>query len=138
MIWAARYVGLPFVDGGRSINGSDCWGLVRLVLKEQCGIDVPSYGEIAAKELMRVARQMARDSDGDCWRLVHAPDTFDVVLMTAPKVRGRVPAHVGVMVDPARVLHIEEATDSVIVPLTHPAIRNRVLGFRKHTGLVNA
>lgn len=30
--WVAEYLTIPYVDGGRSDNGLDCWGLVRNVL----------------------------------------------------------------------------------------------------------
>lgn len=29
--WWNEYVGLPFADKGRTREGCDCWGLVRLV-----------------------------------------------------------------------------------------------------------
>lgn len=41
--WAGHYIGLPFREHGRSIAGTDCWGLVRLVLQEQFAAVLPSY-----------------------------------------------------------------------------------------------
>ncbi len=41
--WAARYIGVPYADMGRDATGLDCWGLVRLVLAEQCGIEVEGF-----------------------------------------------------------------------------------------------
>ena len=41
--WAGHYIGLPFLEHGRSIRGLDCWGLVRLVLHEQFDVCLPSY-----------------------------------------------------------------------------------------------
>ena len=45
--WWERYIGLPFGDGPGEVT---CWGLLRRVYAEQLGIDLPSYGEIAASD----------------------------------------------------------------------------------------
>jgi cell wall-associated NlpC family hydrolase len=128
MMWAAKYVGLPFVDFGRDFSGVDCWGLVRLVLKTEANIDVPSYGEISAHDLAMVTKTIAGESSHDPWLPVERGElkAFDVALM-----RGR-PLHVGVMVNAQQVLHVEERISTVLLPLMHPSIINRVLGFRRH------
>lgn len=45
MTWANQYVGIPYLEKGRSREGADCWGLVRLILLEQTGLELPSYSE---------------------------------------------------------------------------------------------
>ncbi len=44
--WAGHYIGLPFLERGRDPKkGLDCWGLVRLILREQFDHRLPSYTE---------------------------------------------------------------------------------------------
>ena len=138
--WLKDYVGLPFLDGGRSRSdgGLDCWGLVRLVYAEQCGIDLPSYGEISAGDLMAVAGAIAEDCRADPWREVERQDAqaLDVaVIAERMMVDGRLKrqaAHVGVMIDGERMLHVRIAAAAAIVPLTHADVRFRLHGLFRH------
>ncbi len=129
--WWARYVGLPFEDGGRGPESFDCWGLVRQVYAFELGIDLPSYGEISARDLGRIARAMGQGQAEDCWRGIGTPAAFDVVLMRAAG-GARAVVHVGLAVDARRLLHIEAATSAVVVPLSHVSVAGRILGFRRY------
>lgn len=128
------YVGIPFRDGGRDRSGCDCWGLVRLVYAGD-GIDLPTYGEIGATEMMRIAREFRREMFVEMtWRRVDdlPRQRLDAVVMRrVGEVDG--PAwHIGVMMDGKRVLHTEKATDSVLVPLGHHSVAPRIAGFYRH------
>lgn len=125
-MWAAQYVGLPFGDGAGEVT---CWGLVRRVYADHLSVDLPAYGEISARDLLRVARAMNAGKD-DGWRSVAPPQAFDVCLMRSPQGGASV-VHVGVMVDANRVLHVEAATAAVIVPVSHFSVAGRILGFRR-------
>jgi cell wall-associated NlpC family hydrolase len=135
MKWAAKYVGLPFADHGRDHDGVDCWGLVRLVLLEQCSIEVPSYGETSAHDLAMVTQLVGRDAYLDPWVPVMANGIlpFDVAVM----FRRHDPTHVGIMVDNERILHIEEKIAAVMLPLSHPTIAFRRPRFFRHRDLLH-
>ena len=129
MEWFSRYIGLPFDDGGRGPHGYDCWGLVRAVYADRLGVDLPSYGEISARDLARIARQMETAKD-DGWRQIGTPRALDVVLMRSGRGGARV-VHVGVMVDANRLLHVEEAAATAVVPVTHFSVAGRIVGYRR-------
>lgn len=126
MAWWSDYIGLPFGEGAGEVT---CWSLVARVYREHLAIDLPAYGEISARDLVRVARTMeARKDDG--WQVVTDPQAFDVCLMRAPR-GGAVVAHVGVMVNASSVLHVEAASAAVVVPVRHFTVAGRILGFRR-------
>lgn len=128
--WPARYVGIPFLDGGRTAEGIDCWGMIRLVLSQECGIDVPSYGEISAHDLAGIAGMVARSCMEEPWVPVLSASkrAFDVVVMR----RHRAPMHMGILVCASKMLHVEQKTSAVIVPLDHPSVASRLNGFFRH------
>ena len=101
-------------------------------MQRQCGITLSSYGDISARDLLRVTQTIKEKSSAEPWHPVAQPQAFDVALM-----RGR-PMHVGIMVDDSHVLHVEQATAAVLVSISHPAISFRLLGFRRHREMLNA
>lgn len=121
--WWGKYVGIPY-------TALNCWQLVRMVYASERGIVLPSYAEIDAANLLAIARTMKAGAEGETWQPVDAPAALDVCLM-----RGRSSVwHVGVMTDPAHVLHSERATDAVRVPVGALHMRGRVTGFRRYVG----
>lgn len=138
--WLDRYVGLPFVDGGREFadGGFDCWGLVRRILVDDAGVDVPSYSETPAADLGGVERDLGEAvANPALWQAVTFPRRFDVALMRGRSARGgpEIPAHVGIMVDGVRVIHTEIAISAAVVAIAHPMLRYRIVGFYRHAGL---
>lgn len=133
MTWIEKYVGIPFVNGGRDWQGVDCWGLVRLIYETECRILLPSYGEISAEELTRVAHEVANESSKEPWHPVSDPWLFDVAVMH----RRKAPVHVGIVaaLKPVRLLHVERATHAVFVPITHPTISFRSPAYFRHRSM---
>lgn len=125
----ADYLGIPYADNGRDRSGIDCWGLVRLWLKEQQGIDLPSFAnEYAGSQDPALEELVAREREG--WVRVLAPMPGDVVLF---RILGR-QWHVGVVVAPGKFLHAREGQDSVVEGLDSPKWRHRVSGYYRYAG----
>lgn len=110
-MWSNAYIGLPWRERGRDRDGLDCWGLARLVLAEQCGMVLPSYaGDYASIEEREDLAALIADQSH---RLVDPVDRadvrpFDLVLMRY----GVAAMHVGVVVEPGRLLHIRRGARS--------------------------
>lgn len=128
--WAEQYVGLPYRARGRDRQGIDCWGLVRLVLREQFGTDVPEYaGHYWTRELTpAVAEKIAEESAR--WEAVPAgmERAGDVVLL---RLRGY-PIHVGIVVAPGEMLHAHDGADAARESYHALHWRHRVVGFYRH------
>lgn len=134
MNWWAQYIGRPFKDGGRGPATFDCWGLVRTVYAEQLSIDLPTYGDVSAHDMIAVARHMLRPEDAGPWVRANNPKPFDVAVFSAGPSR-RIAGHVGVMIDPVRVLHIWAQTNACVMPLSHSFFGRRLLGHWRHCAL---
>src|SRR5260370_42003640 len=109
-------------------------------VKNEGAIKPALYPEISGLDLIRATRAFRAAISADAWRKVEAPlRIFDCVLMSA-KVKVdrreiRVDGHVGILIAPDRVLHVEQATHAVHVELTHVSVRHRILNFYRHRDL---
>lgn len=125
----APYVGLPFVAGGRSRAGCDCWGLVRLVYADRLGITLPSFnGLYAGPEDADAMRALVAGARPD-WHPVPAgqEEPLDVVEMHNLGV-----PHIGVVVRRGFLLHTEQGSAAVIEPYATGPLRRRIRGFFRH------
>jgi cell wall-associated NlpC family hydrolase len=126
----SAYVGLPWSDGGRSHDGYDCWGLVRLVLAERLGIELPSYSGAYVTAADREAVSTLIKGGMSDWRPVSAgwERPLDAVLMT----EAGIPRHIGIVSSPGYVLHMPPGRDSVVEPYRFGRLKMRVAGFFRH------
>jgi len=138
--WAAGYIGIPFVDRGRDRKGCDCWGLKRMILAEQFGVDVPSYDDayfstVDPAELRRVYEE--EEHSGKWIEVMRGYDKpgderpGDVVLM---RMSGQ-PTHVGVVIAKGVMLHTEKDVNSATANIDGFTWKNRVIGIYRHRAL---
>ena len=111
--WVNDYVGLPFVDGGRTRAGVDCYGLVRLVLREQFGISLPDYGDVYQSVRERETIAGALTQEKSRWVNIeqpHAAQLGDVALFRV----GGLPLHCGLVLSPDVMLHVCQGCETVV------------------------
>lgn len=141
MNWSDKYVGLPFKPLGRDFNGVDCWGLKRLVLKEEKGIIVPSYTGFYERaddgEAKIIADKIAMETAMSDWIPVPRGQEreFDGMLISL----NGLPCHVGIVVRKNIVLHITEGINATTEDYrtNRWTVPGKIAGFYRHKQLCN-
>lgn len=134
MDWSARYIGIPFVDHGRSELGCDCYGLARLVYRLELGIMLPDYqGYASAEEHAEVAALIAGAAAGTDWLPCRGDRPFDIAVFR----RGRLSSHVGIVVEPGLMLHMVDEDAAKIERIAGPWAA-RLMGFWRHVDVAVA
>lgn len=138
-VWAADYIGIPFVDKGMDRAGANCWGLVRMVLDEQFGVlGLPTYTEDfeTTRDRARLAEIYGAESQKDWVRIGDRDDLSAVragdVLLLRPY---GLPTHVGVVVARGWMLHVEEGIEAALVRYDGPVWKNRIVMVGRHREL---
>lgn len=129
--WIAPYIGKPFEAFGRGPDAFDCWGIVRAVFADRLGIELPPHDEIGPQNHRAVAQAMQQGVATGPWIAVDPPRAFDVMVARRDP-HSRYPGHVGVMIDPWRVLHVWESRDVHVSRINEPALKGLILGFYRH------
>lgn len=122
--WACQYLGRPWQNGQ-----SDCYGLVRLVYKNQYQIDLPIV-DVNALNTLSVIKTIA-GFDREQWVEVSTPIDGDVVQMG----HAQRPHHVGVWIeaDGGKILHSTEKFGAIAqTPSQAKANGWRVLNIYRH------
>jgi len=149
--WARQYVGLPYRDFGRDRSGVDCWGGARLVAREQFGLEVPSYvgayagvgcgPTLAAAAERRALAALIAGEAAAGWRALWRRASGvpfaaageipgDFLLMR----QGGVPCHVGIVIAPGWMLHVERGLDMALDEYRRPHRAPSLEGVYRYGG----
>lgn len=127
-MWSNKYIGIPFVDKGRTTEGIDCWGLARLVYKQEYNIDLPSFtSEYEADDTDRMSDLIAQYKEG--WESLDEPTEGCLVLFN---VMGH-ESHIGIAVSNTHFLHARDGMDSAIESLSSHGWNRRIVGYYKYS-----
>lgn len=135
--WVSAYVGLPYQEEGRGPEGWDCYGLVRLVQKQERGIDMPELTELAYRKGVTAHQRTelgekikAFDTAHIGWQRV--PDGEKIWAFDVLWLKHGGPIHFGVAVDCHTMLHVEEGADACVERIDTVRWKDRVLGVFRH------
>lgn len=131
--WVADYIGIPYEPGASSAAACDCWGLFSLAYNAHSGRVLPPYGgplwysrrtpgaPIGAAALEYAEKFVPVAPGSEC--------LFDGVLF---RMTG-FPIHVGMVVEPGIMLHVQRGADSVIERYRDSMMwRHRIAGIYRH------
>ena len=110
-MWWAKYIGIPFVELGRTKKGADCWGLLRLVYEEELGLVLPEFTAHAGNTDRAAIAAQSREAYS-YFTKVEEPQPFAAAVFISAVTF----AHVGILVDRGKMLHTEKGKDACIEP----------------------
>ncbi len=132
-MWSNKYIGIPFLYKGRDIDGIDCWGLARLIYKQEYSIDLPSFSsDYESEDTLRMQDLIAQYQEG--WEQIDSPTEGCLVLF---KIMG-VESHIGIAVSETHFIHCREGMDSAIESFDSFKWNKRIVGYYKYSESKNS
>lgn len=127
--WSEKYIHIPYVHGGRTFSGLDCYGLVVLVYRMEFGIAVPDVViEDGRNKRLDTIHAFEDAHTGMMWVSTSNPVDGDIVEI---KIGGH-PLHCGIVVPGHRMLHIVSGFTAHIERLDSIRWASRITGYFMH------
>lgn len=132
-MWSNNYVGLPFKYKGRTEEGLDCWGLARLIYKNEYDITLPSFSEeYEENDVEHMGELIAQYKEG--WEPINSPEEGSLVLF---RIMG-IESHIGVAISNTHFIHSREGQDSAVEAFDSASWSKRIVGHFKYAAKRNA
>lgn len=124
----SRYIGIPFKDHGRSRQGLDCWGLIRLIYNQELDIVLPDYSKEYVDATDRHHIPLLVYEQRKRWKSVKAPEEYDVILININKQ----PLHVGCMINARQFIHVMRGRHTTVDVVTNYEWKPRIDSFYRY------
>lgn len=126
-MWSNKYINIPFIDGGRSLEGADCWGLARLIYKEEFNIELPSFsGEYDINNPKLLQEMIVQHKEG--WQQLDTPEEGCIVVFRMFGAE----SHIGVAINATQFVHAREKYASAVENFSSVEWKNRIVGYFKY------
>lgn len=122
-----KYTSIPFVDGGRTLKGCDCFGLLKLVYENELNIIVPDT-RIMPDSPRRIFANYLNEISIN-WEETKTPKKYDIIAMNLYMNHPKLITHFAIMIDEKRALHTLKKIGSHIVKLNDMRFEPFIKGF---------
>ena len=126
MRWWDDYVGMPFESKGRTRDGCDCYGLLRIIYSDQLGVELPLL-------LLEYENTLQRKTMNDMMRSQPLLIGFEQVELSAVQpldvlVLRNVgfDCHIGIVTGGNWMIHSEAGKGTVLEDFSRPHVKPRV------------
>jgi len=121
-----KYIKIPYKSHGRDFDGCDCYGLVRLVLNNEFGKNLPDFWDYTSADDGTSVQEILLDNKPlIASEKKESPEIGDVVLF---RFHGYT-SHMGVYVGNNMILHVIKNIDSCCVPIDQGMLKGRIEGY---------
>jgi len=127
-----KFIGVPFVDGGRDFKGADCLGIVMLVFRE-FGIELPDY-KIGCFDTNQIDEKVNTERLSKSWKRLKEPEAPCIVVMRIDPDVPELCNHLGVYIGDNEFIHTLNKTQSVRTRLDHLYFSRKIEGFYEYVG----
>jgi cell wall-associated NlpC family hydrolase len=125
--WVKNYIGIPFISNGRTKEGCDCYGLVRLVLQNEYGVNLPELSNNYANALCIAEANRLFEGRLPVLSAGKIPAVEEKAVIVI-RNEGR-PCHLGIFAGGGYALHTNLKTGSVCRRLSHIDLCGRIEGY---------
>lgn len=131
--WSAGYVGTVYLDKDLGAAGCHCWGLLRLVYRQEKGIELPGHEDVSPDDARDIDEIVHGEISAGRWQRMDRPQEFDGALFR----RGRHDSHMGIMIDRRYMLHSDrEAGAAIVERIDTGRWASSFVGFYRHKDLI--
>lgn len=125
--WVDKYIGIPFASLGRTEDGCDCYGLIRLILFNEYGFELPllTEGYSNALETDKTSTLFQENVPLIISQKIIAPEEKAVALI---QTRGLL-SHVALYAGDGFIIHARHKTGAVCERLSSPWLSACIRGW---------